>query len=64
MKLNTTPPRTVRLKTWTDFATLARDPKNFSARIVEVESSQDHAALIKTLSDTNRPYAVCILKAQ
>ncbi|NQW05223.1 MAG: hypothetical protein HQ485_14540 [Acidobacteria bacterium] len=64
MKLNTTPPRTVRLKTWNDFATLARDPKNFSAKIVEVESSQEHAALLKALSDTNRPYAVCILKAQ
>jgi len=43
---------------------LARDARRYGTRIVHVESSQDHAALIKTLNDTNRPYAVCILKAQ
>ncbi len=64
MKLNTKPPKTVRLRTWGDFAMLARDARNFSTRIIEVESSQDHAALVKALSDTNRPYAVCILKEQ
>ena len=64
MKLNTTPPRTVRLRNWNEFAILGRDARNFSTKIVEVESSQDHAALIKALNDTSRPYAVCILKAQ
>jgi len=59
-----TPPRTPRLRTWNDFATLARDARRFRTTIVQIDTSQDHAALLKTLNDTTRPYAVCILKAQ
>ena len=64
MKNPMTPGKTVRLRLWNDFAMLARDSRNFSTTVVEVESAQDHAALIKQLSDTTRPYAVCILRPQ
>ena len=62
MKNPMTPGKSVRLRLWSDFALLARDARNFSTTVVEVETAQDHAALVKQLNDTPRPYAVCILR--
>jgi hypothetical protein len=62
MKNPLTPGKSTPVKSWTDFALLARDARNFSTTVVEVDSSQAHAAVLKALNDSARPYAICILK--
>ncbi|GMV23299.1 MAG: hypothetical protein AMXMBFR57_32480 [Acidimicrobiia bacterium] len=62
MKNPLTPGKSTPVKSWTDFASLARDARNFDTKAMEVVSSADHAALLKLLNDSTRPYAVCILK--
>jgi hypothetical protein len=62
MKNPLTPGKSTPVKSWTDFALLARDARNFSTTVIEVESAAHHAAVLKALNDAPRPYAVCILK--
>ncbi len=62
MKNPLTPGKSAPVKSWTDFALLARDARHFETTVIEVASSHDHATLLKMLNDTTRPYAVCILK--
>lgn len=62
MKNPLTPGKSTPVKSWTDFALLARDARHFDTIVIEVESSAHHAAVLKALSDATRPYAVCILK--
>ncbi len=62
MKNPLTPGKSTPVKTWTDFALLARDARNFETSVIEVAASPDHATLLKMLNDATRPYAVCILK--
>jgi hypothetical protein len=64
MKNPLTPGKDTPVKTWTDFAMLARDARNFGTTVMEIKSTQDHAALLKLLSDSTRPYAVCVLKSK
>jgi hypothetical protein len=64
MKNPLTPGKSTPVKTWNDFAMLARDARNFSTTVMEIASSQDHAALVNLLSDSTRPYAVCVLKSK
>lgn len=64
MKNPLTPGKSTPVKSWTDFASLARDTRHFDTTTMEITSSADHAALLKALSDASRPYAVCILKAK
>ena len=64
MKNPLTPGKNTRVKSWNDFALLARDSRNFGTTVVEIESSADHAALLKLLNDAARPYAVCLLKSK
>ena len=62
MKNPLTPGKSAPVKTWTDLALLARDARHFDTTVIEVESSANHAAVLKALNDATRPYAVCILK--
>jgi hypothetical protein len=62
MKNPLTPGKSSPVKTWTDFALLARDARHFDTTVIEVESSANHAAVLKALNDATRPYAVCILR--
>ncbi|GEM_PF-4930894 len=62
MKNPLTPGKSAPVRTWTDFALLARDARHFETTVIEVESSAHHAAVLKALNDATRPYAVCILK--
>ena len=62
MKNPLTPGKSAPVKSWTDFALLARDARHIDTTVMEVASSPDHAALLKALNDATRPYAVCILK--
>lgn len=62
MKNPLTPGKSTPVKSWTDFALLARDARNFETTVIEVASSADHATVLKMLNDATRPYAVCILK--
>ena len=62
MKNPLTPGKSTPVKSWTDFALLARDTRHFDTTLIEVTSSPDHAVLLKALNDATRPYAVCILK--
>ncbi len=64
MKNPLTPGKSTPVKTWADFALLARDSRHFDTTVIEVASSPDHAALLKALNDATRPYAVCILKSK
>ncbi len=62
MKNPLTPGKSTPVKSWIDFALLARDARHFDTTVIEVVSSADHASVLKALNDANRPYAVCILK--
>ncbi|MBM3752194.1 MAG: hypothetical protein FJW21_13620 [Acidimicrobiia bacterium] len=62
MKNPLTPGKSTPVKTWTDFALLARDARHFETTVMEVTTSLDHAALLKAVNDASRPYAICILK--
>lgn len=62
MKNPLTPGKAVAVKSWTTFALLARDARHFDTKVIEVESSADHALVLKALNDAGRPYAVCILR--
>ncbi|MBM3751029.1 MAG: hypothetical protein FJW21_07585 [Acidimicrobiia bacterium] len=62
MKNPLPPGKSTPVKSWADFALLARDARHFDTTVVEVASSPDHATLLTMLNDTTRPYAVCILK--
>jgi len=64
MKNPLTPGKSTPVKTWNDFANLARDARHFDTVVMEVTSSADHATLLKALNDATRPYAVCILKSK
>ena len=64
MKNPLTPGKSTPVKSWTDFALLARDTRHFETIVMEVTSSADHATLLKALNDATRPYAVCILKSK
>jgi len=62
MKNPLTPGKSTPVKSWTDFALLARDARHFDITVMEVASSPEHAALLKALNAATRPYAVCILR--
>ncbi len=50
MKNPLTPGKSTPVKSWTDFALLARDARHFDTTVIEVASSPDHATLLKMLN--------------
>ena len=50
----------IETKTPTQFAAAMKSPL-LDARCVSVTDASDHAALLKMLNTTPRPYAVCVL---
>jgi hypothetical protein len=61
MRLNVGPTtKQIETKTPTQFASAMKSPL-LDARCVSVTDASDHAALLKLLNTTPRPYAVCLL---
>ena len=62
MKIETKTPRQVDLRTWVQYKTAGDTRSLFDIpRIVAVEDATQHAALLRVLGATNRPYCVAIL---
>ena len=64
MRINTKPPREVPMKTQVDFNNASRDAGMFTPMVLAIETSEQHQALLRTLNDTVRPYAVCLLRVK
>ncbi|MCG3776883.1 MAG: hypothetical protein JW395_3754 [Nitrospira sp.] len=52
--------KTVAMKTPQHFTSAMKSPL-LKPRVFSVTDARDHAELLKTLSATTRPYAVCVL---
>lgn len=64
MRIKTTPPRDIPMKTQVDFNNASRDAGVFMSTVMAIETSEQHQALLKLLNNTVRPYAVCVLRVK